>query len=69
MYLFISMQNVWITTLLLQHHYYGTINSKKYGTLAFQKVSRSMMFHSRLNSWYQYQMLINESHSLFQSCQ
>ncbi len=30
MYLFISLQNVWIRTLLLQHHYYGTINSKKY---------------------------------------
>ncbi len=28
----------------------------------FQKVSRSMVFH-------QHQMLVNESHSLFQSCQ
>ena len=65
MYLFISLQNVWITTLLLQHHYYGTIVL----CLAFQKVSRSMVFHSRWNSWYQHQMLINESHSLFQSCQ
>ncbi len=41
-------------TFGLQHCYYNTI-------LAFQKVSRSMVFHSRLNSWYQHQMLINES--------
>ncbi len=30
--------------------------------MAFQKVSRSMVFHSRLNSWYQHQMLMKVIH-------